>query len=111
MFPVSIPIFFPDFHSKEKILLHQARRIYFSPEFIHKHMSPAKITKLLPNDCHYPQKHPFLKYASNTAAAVSVRTGVHDPGIWLPLSSRVTALENSGHLFERSELCPLFSAP
>ena len=42
--------------------------------------------------------------------AVRFQTGVHDPGIWLPLSSRVTALENSGHLFERSELCPLFSA-
>ena len=38
--------------------------------------------------------------------AVSFRTGVHDPGSWLPLSSQVTALENSGHLFEQSELCP-----
>ena len=43
---------------------------------------------------------------SHHLPAVSFRTGVHDPGSWLPLSSRVTALENSGHLFERSELCP-----
>ena len=43
---------------------------------------------------------------SHHLPAVSFRTGVHDPGIWLPLSSQVTALENSGYLFEQSELCP-----
>ena len=43
---------------------------------------------------------------SHHPPAVSFRTGVHDPGSWLPLSSQVTALENSGHLFEQSELCP-----
>ena len=43
---------------------------------------------------------------SHHPPAVSFRAGIHDPGIWLPLSSQVTALENSGHLFEQSELCP-----
>ena len=47
---------------------------------------------------------------SHHPPAVSFRTGVHDPGIWLPLSSRVNALEKRWHLFERSELCHLFSA-
>ena len=47
---------------------------------------------------------------SHQPPAVSFRTGVHDPGIWLPLSSRVTALENRWHLSERSELCRRFSA-
>ena len=47
---------------------------------------------------------------SHHPPAVSFRTGVHDPGIWLPLSSRVTALENRRHLSERSELCRRFSA-
>ena len=47
---------------------------------------------------------------SHHPPAVSFRTGVHDPGIWLPLSSRVTALENRWHLSERSELCRRFSA-
>ena len=47
---------------------------------------------------------------SHHPPAVSFRTGVHDPGIWLPLSSRVTALENRCHLSERSELCRRFSA-
>ena len=47
---------------------------------------------------------------SHHPPAVCFRTGVHDPGIWLPLSSRVTALENRWHLSERSELCRRFSA-
>ena len=47
---------------------------------------------------------------SHHPPAVSFRTGVHDPGSWLPLSSRVTALENRWHLSERSELCRRFSA-
>ena len=46
---------------------------------------------------------------SHHPPAVSFRTGVHDPGIWLPLSSRVNALEKRWHLFERSELCHRFS--
>ena len=33
-----------------------------------------------------------------------------DPGIWLPLSSRVAALENRRHLSERSELYPFPSS-
>ena len=33
-----------------------------------------------------------------------------DFGGWLPLGARENALEEMGHLFERSELCPIFSA-
>ncbi len=51
----------------------------------------------------------FLLYLSRYPA-VSFRAGVHDPGIWLPLSARVTALKNRQHLSERSELCCLFFA-
>ena len=91
MFPVSIPYFFPDFHSKEKTYCTRLAEFTSLLEFIHKHMSPAKITKLLPNDCHYPQKHPFLKYASNTAAGGErPDSSAGDAGM-VPLTSRETA--------------------
>ena len=53
----------------------------------------------------------FTKLASPTSAPMSPRAQARlDPGSWLPLGSRENALEEMGHLFERSELCPIFSA-